>query len=128
MAAVAAAVVALQERALKLRRPSRLTGLLPSIADAERLQVALLLAGEIVLGAGLLSGIAIEVVSGTTLLRLDHKTVLVLATFALIAALLLVHYRSGLRGRLAARGVLVAYLLLTLGYPGVKFVTDVLIG
>ena len=31
----------------------------------------------------------------------------------------------GLRGRVAARGVLIGYLLLTLGYPGVKFVTDV---
>ena len=30
-------------------------------------------------------------------------------------------------GRRAARYVLVAYLLLTLGYPGVKFVTDVLL-
>jgi ABC-type uncharacterized transport system permease subunit len=37
------------------------------------------------------------------------------------------HYRSGLRGRRAARVVLVAYLLLTLAYPGVKFVTDVLL-
>jgi len=30
------------------------------------------------------------------------------------------------RGRQAARGILLAYLLLTLAYPGVKFVTDVL--
>jgi ABC-type uncharacterized transport system permease subunit len=40
--------------------------------------------------------------------------------------LLVAHYRSGMRGRRAARVVLLAYLLLTLGYPGVKFVTDVL--
>jgi ABC-type uncharacterized transport system permease subunit len=62
------------------------------------------------------------------LLRLDHKTVLVLATFVVIVALLWLHFRRGLSGRRAARYILVAYLLLTLGYPGVKFVTDVLIG
>jgi ABC-type uncharacterized transport system permease subunit len=36
--------------------------------------------------------------------------------------------RTGVRGRQSARYVLLAYLLLTLGFPGVKFVTDVLIG
>ena len=37
-----------------------------------------------------------------------------------------VRKRRGVRGRRAARVVLLAYLLMTLGYPGVKFVTDVL--
>ena len=32
-----------------------------------------------------------------------------------------------IRGRRAARIVLLAYLLLTLAYPGVKFVTDVIL-
>jgi ABC-type uncharacterized transport system permease subunit len=45
-----------------------------------------------------------------------------------IAALLAAHYRTGIRGRRAARYMLLGYLLLTLAYPGVKFVTDVLIG
>ena len=36
--------------------------------------------------------------------------------------------RGGLRGQSAARLILLAYLLLTLAYLGVKFVTDVLIG
>ena len=37
------------------------------------------------------------------------------------------HFKTGLRGRQAARMVLLAYLLLTLGYPGVKFITDVVL-
>jgi ABC-type uncharacterized transport system permease subunit len=41
--------------------------------------------------------------------------------------LLILHHYSGLRGRRAARLVLLAYLLLTLAYPGVKFVTDILL-
>ncbi len=35
-------------------------------------------------------------------------------------------WQTGIRGRRAARWALLAYLLLTLAYPGVKFVTDVL--
>jgi ABC-type uncharacterized transport system permease subunit len=42
--------------------------------------------------------------------------------------LLLVHRRGGISGRRAARYVLFTYLLLTLAYPGVKFVTDVIVG
>jgi ABC-type uncharacterized transport system permease subunit len=51
---------------------------------------------------------------------------LTIAAFVVIGGLLVCHYGSGVRGKMAARIVLLAYLLLTLGYPGVKFVTDVL--
>ena len=47
-------------------------------------------------------------------------------TFLVIVVLLFAHGRTGLRGRRASRLILLAYLLLTLAYPGVKFVTDVL--
>jgi ABC-type uncharacterized transport system permease subunit len=57
----------------------------------------------------------------------DHKVLFTLVAFFVIGALLVAHYRFGIRGRRAARVVLVAYLLMTLGYPGVKFVTDVLV-
>ncbi len=50
------------------------------------------------------------------------------AAFLVLAALLIGHFRAGVRGRQAARYVLVGYLLLTLGYPGVKFVTEILLG
>ena len=62
-----------------------------------------------------------------TLLVLDHKTILTITAFAVIGGLLIAHFKTGLRGRKAARIVLLAYLLLTLGYPGVKFVTDVIL-
>jgi len=61
------------------------------------------------------------------LIVLNHKTALSLMTFAVIVVLLLVHARTGIRGRRAARYVLAAYLLITLAYPGVKFVTDVVL-
>lgn len=128
LAAVAGAAVFLQERALKRKRLSRFTHQLPSVAEGERLQARLLLASEIVLAVALVTGMTIEWLERRALLRLDHKTVLSLLTFAVIALLLYLHHRGGLSGRRAARYVLFAYLLLTLAYPGVKFVTDVVVG
>ncbi len=127
IAAVAALAAFLQDRALKAKRPSALTRHLPSVADADSLLVRLLVLGEIVLALGLATGMATQYGETGSLLALNHKTVLTLTAFAVIGALLAVHYRSGVRGRMAARVVLFAYLLLTLGYPGVKFVTEVLI-
>jgi ABC-type uncharacterized transport system permease subunit len=126
IAAVTALAAFIQERALKRRRPTALTRILPSVADCDFLVVRLLLVGETVLGIGLVSGMVLAFRETGQFLPFDHKTVLTLAAFVVIAGLLVAHYRSGMRGRRAARVVLLAYLLLTLGYPGVKFVTDVL--
>lgn len=128
LAAVAGFAVFLKERALKRRSPTRLAGMLPAVAEGERAQSRLLATGEGVLFVGLLTGIAIHVERGEALLEPDHKTLLTLAAFVVIGALLLVQQRSGMRGRRAAQVVLIAYLLVTLAWPGVKFVTDVLIG
>ncbi len=128
IAAVAGAGVVLQERALKAHRPTAFSRGLPSIADGERLQARLLIASEAVLGVALATGAVLNRAEGGAWLRLDHKTVLSLLAFVLIGLLLTLHHRLGLSGRRAARYGLVAYLLLTLAYPGVKFVTDVVIG
>ena len=127
LAAVASLAAFLQERALKAKRPTPLTRFLPPAAVSERFQVRLLAASELVLGFGLLTGMAVLYYEYGSPLRLDHKTLFSLATFAVIGGLLLVHVRTGMRGRTAARLVLIAYLLLTLAYPGVKFVSDVLL-
>ncbi len=126
IAAIAGVAVLLQERALRRKRTSGLAPSLPSVADAERLQVGLLVASEIVLGLGLLTGMATAYVGRGVLLPIDHKTTFALLAFATIGGLLLVHHRTGLRGRRAARWILVAYLLLSLALFGVKFVTDIL--
>jgi len=127
IAAVAGAAVFLQERALKRRSPNAFTRMLPAVTDAERLEVRLLAASEVILGVGIATGVAELYVTSGTFFMLSHKTLLGVLAFLVIGVLLLLHYRSGLRGRRAARVVLVAYLLLTLAYPGVKFVTDVLL-
>ncbi len=127
LAAVASSAVFVQERALKRRTPNAFTRMLPSVADAERLEVRLLAAGEVILGLGIATGISELYVTSGEIFTFNHKTLLSVLAFLVIGALLLLHYRSGLRGRRAARVVLVAYLLLTLGYLGVKFVTDILL-
>ena len=127
IAAVAGLAVVLQERALKRKRLSGLTKILPSITDGEALQLRLLAAGETVLGAGLLTGLATRYMSDANIFAIDHKTFLSTLCFIVIAILLVAHRRVGVRGRRAGSYTLVAYLLLTLAYLGVKFVTDVLI-
>ena len=127
IAAVSALAVVLQERALKRKKPGNLTRLLPSVADCEELQLRLLAAGELVLGAGLLTGVATQYVTDGRLFAFGHKTLFAALAFVVIGLLLIAHQRTGVRGRRAARFVLLAYLLLTLAYPGVKFVTDVLL-
>jgi len=128
LGAIAGLAVLLQERALKAKRPTAFTRLLPAIADSEKLQVGLLVAGECVLGAGLITGIATLYTASGSLFVLDHKTLLAVIAFVFIGALLALHFLAGMRGRRAARLVLAAYLIITLAYPGVKFVTDVLVG
>ena len=104
-----------------------MTALLPSVADAETLQIQLLGASGIVLGLGLLTGGAAQYVENGDFLEFNHKTIFALSAFVVIVLLLAVHYRTGVRGRQAARFVLLAYLLVTLAYPGVKFVKDVIL-
>lgn len=128
LAAVAALAALLQERALKRKRPNTLTRILPPMAESETLQVRLLAAAEAVLGGGLVTGMAVLHSERGILLRLDHKTLLSMASFVVIGILLLAHHRTGVRGRQAGRLVLFAYLLLTLAYPGVKFVTGIIRG
>ena len=127
VAAVAATGTFIQERALKSRNPGPLSRSLPSVADGERIQTRLLILAETVLLIGILSGMAELYVSESRLATFDHKTILSVLAFLLIGLLLFLQAKSGLRGRRAARLLLLSYLLITLAYPGVKFVTDVIL-
>jgi len=126
IAAIAALSAFLVERALKNKHPNRLTKMLPSIIDSEALLVRLLIACEAVLALGLLSGIGVLKLESGEHLALDHKTLFSIGAFLAIAGLLFAQHKSGIRGRKATRMVLVAYLLLSFGFLGVKFVTDIM--
>lgn len=126
IAAIAALSAFLVERALKNKRPNKLTRILPSIIDSEALLVRLLIACEAILALGLLSGMAVSMMESGQLLTPDHKTLFSIGAFLAIAGLLFAQHQNGMRGRKATRIVLVAYLLLSLGFLGVKFVTDIM--
>jgi ABC-type uncharacterized transport system permease subunit len=128
LAAVASLAVWVKERAIRRRRHDGWADGLPSVADSERLLRGLLALAEAILGVGVATGMAVQVYATGSLLEFDHKTLLSLAAFAAIGVLLIALHRFGVRGQGAARLVLLAWLLLTLAYPGVKFVTDVLLG
>jgi ABC-type uncharacterized transport system permease subunit len=129
LAAIAGAAVILQERALKRRAQLGWAGqALPPLAEAERIQINLLAWSAVLMAAALATGAANELIETGQLLAFTHKILLAFLAFIMIASLLVLHYRTGLRGRRAARWLMVGYLLLLLAYPGVKFVKDVLIG
>lgn len=129
LAAIAGTAVLLQEHALKRRAQLGWTGrTLPPLAEAEGMQIRLLTWSAGLMAAALATGAANEVIETGQVLAFTHKILLAFLAFALIVALLLLHHRTGLRGRYAARWLLAGYLLLLLAYPGVKFVKDVLIG
>ena len=127
LAAIAGVSTFLQDRALKIKKTTLLTRALPTLSAGETLELRLLGLTACILVIGLLTGMAVQYFDTGGLLVMNHKTILSLATFVIVVILLGVRWRTGLRGRKAARLVLLAYLLLTLAYPGVKFVTDVLI-
>ena len=128
LAAGAGIAILVQERAIKRKAKGALSARLPSVAACESLEVYLLIAAAVVLGAGIATGMAWSYQRGGALVPLDHKTVLAMLAFAVIVTVLALHRLTGLRGRSAARWVLGASLALILAYPGVKFVSEVLLG
>jgi ABC-type uncharacterized transport system permease subunit len=128
LAAAAGIAILVQERAIKRKERGALSARLPSVAACEAVELYLLLAAAIVLGAGLATGMALSYLEGRPVLPADHKSILALVAFALILGVLALHRLTGLRGRAAARWVLGACLALILAYPGVKFVSEILLG
>ncbi len=128
LAAMASLAVLIQEGLLRHRQGGgRAAELLPAVVAGERLEFGLLTAAETVLGLGILTGAAAEWFATSQATGLGHKTVFSILAFLVIGGLLAAHRFAGLRGRRAARLALLAWLLLTLAYPGVKLVTDVIL-
>ncbi|HEV8391109.1 MAG TPA: cytochrome c biogenesis protein CcsA [Dongiaceae bacterium] len=128
LAALAACGVLLEERAFKARTDSWSTRVLPPLAEIEGLQNALLKLAAILLLLALATGAANEFLAIGRVFEFNHKILLSFLGFGVVLILLILHHRTGLRGRKAARWLLTGYLLLTLAYPGVKFVREILIG
>jgi ABC-type uncharacterized transport system permease subunit len=128
LSALAACGVLLEERSFKARTDTWATRVLPPLAETEALQNALLKLSAILLLLALATGAANEFLAIGEPVAFTHKILLSFLGFGVVLILLILHHRTGLRGRKAARWLLTGYLLLTLAYPGVKFVREILIG
>ena len=127
LAAAASVAGIIQDQALKAKRSPLRSWELPALSRCDEMVFSLLKVAITVLTFGLISGIILTYQNSGKIISFDHKTILVLASFILMGAILIINRRSGITGRTAARWALSAYLCLTLGYPGVKFITSILL-
>ena len=127
LAALAALSVTICQIALKAKKPNRLTSLLPAINQSDFLQFNLLMLSAGVLAFGLFTGMVLEIYNSGYLLSFDHKTVFSLFALLLIILIAFGKRLFGIPGMILSRLTLSIYLLVSLGYIGVKVVYEFLI-
>ncbi len=125
MAAVQSILVSLQDKRLRAHRPGGVLRALPPLKLMEQVLLQLLIASFLLLALALATGFVF--LDNLFAQRLVHKTMLSLLALALLAVLLIGHYRFGWRGQKAAKMTLGAYIALVLGYFGSKFVKELLL-
>lgn len=124
MAAAQSILLAVQER--RLREPNQeLMRLIPPLETNERLLLAMLWIGLILLSASIASGFLF--LDDMFTQRVVHHTVLTTASWLLYVVFLIGRYTFGWRGMTAVRWTLCAFGLLFLGYLGSKFVIEYLV-
>lgn len=126
IAALQALLLAWQNRRLHDHQPGGRLRALPPLLTMEMLLFRFLLAGFVLLTAGLLLGLIY--VEDFFAQHLAHKTVFSLVAWVLYAVLLWGHYRRGWRGRVASYWALGGFCALMLAFWGTKFVLEILIG
>jgi len=100
---------------------------LPPLLSLERLVFMLIGAAFAVLTATLAFGIVYSETFLGRAMRFEHKTVFVILSWLIFGLLLVGRWRYGWRGRTALRWTLAGFVLLMLGYPGSRFVLEVLL-
>ena len=101
---------------------------LPPLALVEGAQFCSLWMGEGLLLVSIVAGGLYNVYhNNSSFFQFDHKNILTLVGFAVVALLLFVHSKLGTRGKKVSRLVLMAYLLLMLGFLGKKLIEQFLI-
>ena len=70
---------------------------------SERLLVQLLVTSEIVLAMGLMTGMAALYFKSGQVMAFDHKSAMAVLVFFVLAILLLLHFKSGVRGKAATQ-------------------------
>ncbi len=124
MAACQSGLLAIQERQLKSHTMG-LGHILPPLESMERLLLAMLWTGLVLLTASILSGFFF--LENMFDQQVVHHTVLTSLSWLVYVFFIAGRYLFGWRGLTAVRWTLVAFALLVLGYFGSKFVLEYLI-
>ena len=124
LATMAAFSVFLSQLSIKNKKSNIFVNFLPAINEADRLQTILLVISLFVLFIGILTGMTVEYLkSGKRYYNRSQDNFIVLHSgFDFI--LLITNKLFGLRGRFLSRLILVAYFLISLGYLGVKVISQ----
>ena len=125
MAAIHSLALAMQEQRLKARQTSRLLRFLPPLQTMEKLLFQIIWAGEILLTAGILSGVIF--LEDIFAQHLVHKTVLSLIAWSIFAVLLWGRHVLGWRGNTAVKLTLAGFVVLMLAFFGSKLVLEVIL-
>jgi ABC-type uncharacterized transport system permease subunit len=125
LAAIQAAVLALQDHQLKQRHTRGIIQILPPLQLMENMLFELLWIGLVLLTIAIVSGAVF--VDNLFAQHLVHKTVLTVAAWLLFATLLWGHYQLGWRSRTAVRFTLTGFVLLMLAFFGSKLVLELIL-
>ncbi|PNS07717.1 cytochrome C assembly family protein [Solilutibacter silvestris] len=125
VAALLAALLWLQERAMRNREFHGWMRALPPLTELESLLFRTLTVGFLLLSAAILAGVLF--VGNLFQQHLVHKTVLSLLSWLIFATLLFGRWRWGWRGARAVRWTLVAMAILLLAFFGSQFVLELIL-
>jgi len=125
LAAVQAALVAVQDHQLRHRHPGGIVSLLPPLQLMETILFELLWAGVILLTLAIGSGFLF--VEDLFAQHLVHKTVLTIVAWVTYSTLLWGHYQLGWRSQTAVRFTLAGFLALVLAFFGSKLVLELIL-
>jgi len=125
LAAIQAAVLALQDHQLKQRHTRGIIQILPPLQLMESMLFELLWIGLALLTIAIVSGAVF--IDNLFAQHLVHKTVLTIAAWLLFATLLWGHYQLGWRSKTAVRLTLAGFTLLMLAFFGSKLVLELIL-
>lgn len=125
LAALQAAVLAVQNQHLHNHRPGGLVRALPPLQDMESLLFQMIGLGFALLSLTLVTGfIYLEDMFAQ---RVAHKTILSIAAWIIFATLLWGRFQFGWRGRIAIRWTLGGFVALLLAFLGSKLVLEIVL-
>lgn len=127
LAALHAAVMAMQERRLHAGEVDGRFGRLPSLVAMDTILFQLVMSGFVLLTLTLLSGVLFSEELFGRPFTFNHKNLLGVISWAVFAGLLVGRWGYGWRGRRAVRWTLAGFAILVLAYVGQKVVLEIIL-